>query len=93
MAVRATRRSRPFLAGRTDGRTTAIGLEVDNDGHLFVAGGATGFVFVYDELTGALLAKLSGGSSPTFINDIAVDRNGVGVRDGLAESGDLSDRA
>jgi len=68
----------PFLAGGTDGRTTAIGLEVDNDGHLFVAGGGTGLVFVYDELTGALLAKLSGGSSPTFINDIAVDRNGVG---------------
>jgi Cu-Zn family superoxide dismutase len=68
----------PFLAGGTDGRTTAIGLEVDTDGHLFVAGGPTGVVFVYDELTGALLAKLSGGSSPTFINDIAVDRNGVG---------------
>ena len=68
----------PFLTGGTDGRTTAIGLEVDNDGHLFVAGGGTGFVFVYDELTGALLAKLSGGSSPTFINDIAVDRNGIG---------------
>jgi sugar lactone lactonase YvrE len=68
----------PFLAGRTDGRTTAIGLEVDNEGHLFVAGGGTGLVFVYDELTGALLARLSGGSSPTFINDIAVDKDGVG---------------
>ena len=68
----------PFLAGGADGRTSATGLEVDNEGHLFVAGGATGQVFVYDELTGALLARLSGGSSPTFINDIAVDRNGVG---------------
>ena len=68
----------PFLAGGADGRTTAIGLEVDNKGHLFVAGGGTGQVFVYDELTGALLARLSGGSSPTFINDIAIDKDGVG---------------
>ena len=66
-----------FLPPGGDGRTTAIGLEVDNDGHLFVAGGGTGFVWVYDELTGALVARLSGGSSPTFINDIAVDKDGV----------------
>ena len=66
-----------FLAPGGDGRTTAIGLEVDDDGHLFVAGGGTGFVFVYDASSGALIAKLSGGSSPTFINDIAVDASGV----------------
>ena len=66
-----------FLAPGGDGRTTAVGLEVDNNGHLFVAGGGTGFVFVYDAATGALVAKLSGGSSPTFINDIAVDKDGV----------------
>ena len=67
-----------FLPGGADGRTTAIGLEVDDEGHLWVAGGGTGFVFVYDAVSGALIARLSGGSSPTFINDIAVDRNGVG---------------
>jgi Cu-Zn family superoxide dismutase len=66
-----------FLPPGGDGRTTAIGLEVDNDGHLFVAGGGTGNVWVYDELTGALIAKLSGGSSPTFINDIALDKDGI----------------
>lgn len=66
-----------FLPPGADGRTTAIGLEVDNDGHLFVAGGGTGFVWVYDELTGDLIAALQTGSSPTFINDIAVDKNGV----------------
>ena len=66
-----------FLAPGGDGRTTAIGLDIDDDGHLFVAGGGTGFVFVYDASSGALLAKLSGGSSPTFINDIAVDASGV----------------
>lgn len=67
----------PFLPPGGDGRTTAIGLEVDNAGHLFVAGGGTGNVWVYDELTGDLIAVLVTGSSPTFINDIAVDKNGV----------------
>ena len=66
-----------FLAPGADGRTTAIGLDVDNNGHLFVAGGATGFVFVYDANTGELVERLSGGSSPTFINDIAAARDGV----------------
>jgi sugar lactone lactonase YvrE len=66
-----------FLAPGADGRTTAVGLEVDDDGHLFVAGGATGFVWVYDGATGALIERMSGGSSPTFINDIAVDGDGV----------------
>ena len=67
----------PFLAPGADGRTTAVGLEVDARGHLFVAGGATGFVFVYDANTGALIERLSGQSSPTFINDIAASRDGV----------------
>jgi Cu-Zn family superoxide dismutase len=67
----------PFLPPGADGRTTAVGLEVDNDGHLFVAGGQTGFVWVYDELTGDLIAALQTGSSPTFINDIAVDKDGI----------------
>jgi sugar lactone lactonase YvrE len=67
----------PFLPPGADGRTTAIGLEVDDSGHLFVAGGGTGFIWVYDEGTGDLIARLSGGSSPTFINDIAVDKDGV----------------
>ena len=67
----------PFLAPGGDGRTTAIGLEVDDAGRLWVAGGGTGLVFVYDANTGELIAKLTAGSTPTFINDIAVDRDGV----------------
>ena len=52
---------------------------MDDDGHLFVAGGGTGFVFVYDASSGALVAKLSAAAAPppTFINDIAVDASGV----------------
>jgi Cu-Zn family superoxide dismutase len=67
----------PFLPAGGDGRTTAVGLEVDDAGHLWVAGGGTGLVFVYDANTGELIAKLAAGTAPTFINDIAVDRDGV----------------
>lgn len=67
----------PFLPPGADGRTTATGLEVDGEGHLFVAGAGTGIVFVYNANGGALIARLPTGSSPTFINDIAVDKNGV----------------
>lgn len=62
----------PFLPPGADGRTTAIGLEVDGSGRLYVAGGATGYIFVYDDRTGQLVARFSSGASPTFINDIAI---------------------
>ena len=65
----------PFLPPRTDGRTTAAGLAVD-DGRLYVAGGGTGLVFVYDIATGALIARLATGTSPTFINDIVIAKDG-----------------
>jgi len=66
----------PFLPSNTDGRTTAIGLAVDDQGRLYVAGGGTGLIFVYDGATGALLAKLATGASPTFINDIVIAPDG-----------------
>jgi len=66
-----------FLPGGADGRTTAIGLEVDRDGNLFVAGGGTGKMFVYDTETKKLLASFSVPTgSPTFINDVAVAKDG-----------------
>ena len=64
-----------FLAGNTDGRTTAAGLAVDDEGRLYVSGGGTGKLFVYDA-SGALLASFATGSSPTFINDVAVAKDG-----------------
>ena len=39
-------------------------------------GRRTGLVFVYDGATGALLAKLATGASPTFINDIVIAPDG-----------------
>jgi Cu-Zn family superoxide dismutase len=61
-----------FLQPGGDGRTTAIGLKVDDRGRLFVAGGGTGQMFVYDAASGALLGKVSHGRTPTFVNDVAV---------------------
>jgi sugar lactone lactonase YvrE len=43
---------------------------------LFVSGGATGGMFVYNLADGALLAKFSTGKQPTFINDVIVAPNG-----------------
>jgi Cu-Zn family superoxide dismutase len=65
-----------FLPGGEDGRTTAIGLEVDDNGRLFVAGGATGQMFVYSTATGDLIASFDNNEATTFINDVAVTRSG-----------------
>lgn len=64
-----------FLPGGEDGRTTAIGLAVDDE-RLFIAGGATGKIFVYDIATKALLAAFDNEATPTFINDITVTPDG-----------------
>jgi len=65
-----------FLPAGGDGRTTATGLKVDSRGRLFVSGGSTGQMFVYDAITGGLLGKVSNGLTPTFINDVAVTSAG-----------------
>jgi sugar lactone lactonase YvrE len=63
-----------FLAGGQEGRTTAIGLEVD-DTRLYVAGGATGQIFVYDTETRAKLASFETGAGG-FLNDVATTKSG-----------------
>jgi sugar lactone lactonase YvrE len=63
-----------FLPAGGDGRTTAIGLEVDGD-RLFVAGGMTGLVTVYDTDTRQLLGRFETGAGG-FLNDVATARNG-----------------
>jgi sugar lactone lactonase YvrE len=65
-----------FLPGGADGRTTAIGLKVDHD-RLFVAGGGTGQMFIYNTENRKLIAKFSNGVQPTFINDVAIGSNGT----------------
>ncbi|MDZ4230544.1 MAG: hypothetical protein U1B77_01850, partial [Dehalococcoidales bacterium] len=47
-----------FSVGGADGRTAAIGMKVDSQTRrLWVAGGATGLIFVYNVDSGALVRK------------------------------------
>ena len=62
-------------AGVPDGRTEAVGVNVDGEGRLYVAGGSTGTLFVYDTETGAPLARFETGRGG-FINDVAVSKTG-----------------
>ena len=73
-----SRSLRVFEPGGTDGRTTAIGLEVTPKGdRLVVAGGGTGTAYVYDTRDGRLVAKYTNGKAGgTFVNDVALARNG-----------------
>lgn len=73
-----------FLPGNEDGRTAAVGLDVDDDGHLFIAGGGTGMMFVYDTETGEQVASFDGGSDPTFVNDVVATRSGAYFTDSMS---------
>ncbi len=63
-----------FLPGDEDGRTTAIGIKTMGD-RLYVAGGTTGSVFIYDVSSRELVRRVDTGAGG-FINDLAVMRNG-----------------
>jgi sugar lactone lactonase YvrE len=66
-----------YLPGGTDGRTSATGMKVDKQGRLFVSGGATGLIFIYDT-KGNLIKVLNPGHQPnTFINDVIITRDGT----------------
>jgi sugar lactone lactonase YvrE len=62
----------PFIPG-ADGRA-AVGLEVRR-GRLYVAGGPTGSITVYDIATGQSVAEFQTGSGG-FLNDLVVTRRG-----------------
>ena len=67
-----------FSEGGADGRTSAIGTKVDDDGLLWVAGGGTGQVFVYDTADGSHVATFTTPEAEaTFINDLAITESGV----------------
>jgi sugar lactone lactonase YvrE len=61
----------PFLPGGEDGRTQAIGLALD-DGRLYVAGGGTARVFVYDTSGEALIRSFEA-QGAGFLNDVTVN--------------------
>jgi sugar lactone lactonase YvrE len=55
-----------------EGRS-AIGLKFDErTGLLFVAGGATGYAYVYDAETGESVAAIQLETRPSFINDVVI---------------------
>lgn len=66
-----------FLPGGADNRTAAIGLKVDNRGFLWVSGGATGNVWMYDTRDGRLLSQFNNGITDTFINDVTITPDGA----------------
>jgi sugar lactone lactonase YvrE len=54
----------------------AVGMKVDRHNRLFVAGGATGNVSVYDARRGKLLARFTPGpAGATFVNDVIVTKD------------------
>ncbi len=67
-----------FSPGGADGRTAAIGMKADiKTRRLWVAGGATGLMFVYNVDTGALIRKYATPTAEqTFLNDVALAPNG-----------------
>jgi sugar lactone lactonase YvrE len=64
-----------LVTGRS-GRA-AIGVELDNRGRIFVAGGPTGKAFVYSTSTGADIAAYTLTTSSTFVNDVVVTKDGA----------------
>ncbi len=67
-----------FSEGGADGRTTAIGMKVDANGYLWVAGGGTGQMFVYNTADGSLVASFTTPEvEQTFINDVTLTSDGV----------------
>jgi sugar lactone lactonase YvrE len=65
-----------FLEPGSDGRKTAVGMKVQ-EVRLFIAGGDSGRMFVYDAASGELIRALDTPQSDnTFINDVAVTPGG-----------------
>ena len=67
-----------FSPGGADGRTTAVGMKVDSNGNLWVAGGGTGKMFVYNTADGSLVASYTTPAvDQTFLNDVTVTPDGA----------------
>jgi len=61
----------PAQAGRA-----SVGMKYDpRSGYLFVAGGPTGYAYVYNGETGANVAEIQLTTGPSFINDVIVTQD------------------
>ncbi len=65
----------PWLAGGADGRTTARGIDVDDQGRIFVAGGPTARLWIFSS-SGEALGTFTAPSG-TFFNDVAIGKDGA----------------
>jgi streptogramin lyase len=61
--------------------TSSVGLDVDQRGRLFVAGGPAGDARVIDTATGELLASYQLGTGATFINDVILTKDAAWFTD------------
>ena len=59
-----------WLPGGHDGHTFATGMKVDAQGRLYVSGGSTGLMSIYDTNTKALLAQFKTGADLTLSGDL-----------------------
>ncbi|GGL66785.1 hypothetical protein GCM10010840_00900 [Deinococcus aerolatus] len=63
-------------------RPTAVGMKVDAQNRLYIAGGGSGKLFVYDTVSGSLLKTLTTPAAPaTFLNDITLTPDAAYVTD------------
>jgi sugar lactone lactonase YvrE len=74
----------PALLVPGGGGRSALGLDVDQHGRLFVAGGGTGQAYVYRARPGEAIATYQLTSAPTFINDVVVTRTGAYFTDSFS---------
>jgi Cu-Zn family superoxide dismutase len=76
-----------FSPAGADGRTSVLGMRTDRS-RLYVAGGASGTVYIYDTRSGRFIAKVSNGlpATGTLLNDLAVTPSGVYVTDSTSPS-------
>ena len=65
------------------------GIDVDREGRVYVAGGPMAEVRVFDR-EGRSLAELPTGAAGSFLNDVWVGNDGVGLRDRLLAAVDLA---
>jgi sugar lactone lactonase YvrE len=72
---------REWLSGGRDGRTQALGMELDGQGGLLVAGGELGLVFSYDVSTRELRAKFDTGVGGLLNDLVRTDSGDIYVTD------------
>ena len=62
-----------FLPGGEDGRMQALGMTLDDERRLYVAGGFFGNVFIYDTSSGELVRSFGTQGAGSLLNDVTVN--------------------